>query len=183
MDAFLWLRAAPGAAGRIVRDLATLHGVRRATLVIGDWDALAVIEADDMAAIGGVLAQVQAIEGVERTTAAPMVPPDRLGTVGGGFAMGRPPQLTPGDACYVQIRATPGSVPVLFERLAEIEAVTGVAAMAGGFDLLVEIRRPWDVASGVILEQIRPLEGVLATATLVGYEEPDEDRDQFSAWS
>lgn len=179
----MWLQAAPGAAGRIVRDLGTHHGVRRATLVVGDWDALAVIEADDMASIGAVLTEVHGIEGVVRTVTAPMVPPDRLGTVGGGFAMGRPPQLTPGDACYVQIRATPGSVPMLVERLAEIEAVSGVAATAGDFDLLVEIRRPWDVASGVILEQIRSLEGVRSTSTHVGYEEPDEDRDQFSAWS
>jgi DNA-binding Lrp family transcriptional regulator len=183
VDAFLWLQAAPGAAGRVVGEVSTLHGVRRATLVVGDWDGLAVIEADDMPAIGAILGQVQAIEGVVRTAAAPMVPPDRLGTVGGGFTIGRPPQLNPGDACYVQIRATPGSVPVLFERLAEIEAVTGVAAIAGAYDLLVEIRRPWDVASGLILELIRPLEGVIETSTLVGYEEAEEDRDQFSAWS
>jgi hypothetical protein len=34
------------------------------------------------------------------------------------------------------------------------------------------------------LDQIHGLPGVVATSTLVSiaYEEPDEDRDQFSAW-
>jgi len=37
----------------------------------------------------------------------------------------------------------------------------------------------------VVLEQIHALPGVRSTKTLVSiqYEEPDEDRDQFSAWS
>jgi hypothetical protein len=37
----------------------------------------------------------------------------------------------------------------------------------------------------VIIEQVHPIPGIVATSTLVSiaYEEPDEDRDQFSTWS
>ena len=47
------------------------------------------------------------------------------------------------------------------------------------------VAHPWEVASGIILEQIHALPGIVATSTLVSivYEEPEEDRDQFSTWS
>lgn len=185
MDAFLYVRTAPGTAGRILGEVRLQPGVRRAVLIVGDWDVLGVMEAPDMTAIAnGVLTNIQQIEGVLQTRTAPLVPPDRL-VASGGFGMVSPPQLTPGDACYVHVRATPGTVPALYERLSEIESVTGVAAMAGEFDLLVEIRRPWEIASGSILEQIQTLPGVLSTETMIGvdYDEREEDRDQFSAWS
>jgi hypothetical protein len=48
----------------------------------------------------------------------------------------------------------------------------------------VAIPQPWEVASGIIIEQLHGLPGVVSTETLVAirYEEPEEDRDQFSAW-
>ena len=47
------------------------------------------------------------------------------------------------------------------------------------------VAQPWEVASGVVLEEIHSLPGVISTNTLVSviYEEPEEDRDQFSAWT
>ena len=59
-----------------------------------------------------------------------------------------------------------------------------MAVLGGEWDLLIGLAQPWEVASGVILDQIHGLPGVVATSTLVSiaYEEPDEDRDQFSAW-
>ena len=63
--------------------------------------------------------------------------------------------------------------------------VSGVAVLGGRYDLMACVAHPWEVASGVILEQIHSLPGVVATSTLVSivYEEPEEDRDQFSTWS
>ena len=57
--------------------------------------------------------------------------------------------------------------------------------LSGDNDLLVCVAQPWEIASGVILEQIHALPGVRSTNTLVSvkFEEPDEDRDQFSTWS
>jgi len=182
----VYLRTAPGTAGRILSELRLQPGVRRAVLIVGPWDLLGVIEAPDMAAItSSVLEHIQQIDGVQRTRTAPLIPPDRLLASGGGFGMVSPPQRRPGDASYVHVHAAPGTVPALYERLSELEPVTGVAAMAGEFDLLVEIRRPWEIASGMILDQIQALPGVLSTETMIGvdYEEPEEDRDQFSAWS
>lgn len=186
MDAFIYVRAKPGTAGRIVVELMTRPGVRRAVMTTGTWDILGVIEAPNMATIGStVLEHVQTIDGVERTLTAPVVPPEQLGALGGGFGLAGPPQLMPGGACYVHVRAAAGTVPALFERLSELEAVRGVAVLAGEHDLIVEVPLAWESASGVILEQIQPLPGVLSTTTMIGVdlEEPEDDRDQFSAWS
>ena len=47
------------------------------------------------------------------------------------------------------------------------------------------IPEPWEVASAIVLDKIHALPGVRSTSTLVSvdYEEPEEDRDQFSSWS
>jgi hypothetical protein len=62
--------------------------------------------------------------------------------------------------------------------------VSGVAVTGGRFDLVAEIRQPWELASGTVIS-VRALPGVSATTTMVGvaYEEPEEDRDQFSSWT
>jgi len=64
-------------------------------------------------------------------------------------------------------------------------ALPGAAVLAGPWDLLACIAEPWEVASGIILDGIHPLPGVRTTSTLVSvdFDEPQEDRDQFSAWS
>jgi DNA-binding Lrp family transcriptional regulator len=85
----------------------------------------------------------------------------------------------------VHIKAQAGAAAGLAERLSEISDVSGVAVLGGDYDLLVCVAQPWEVASGVILEQIHALPGIVSTNTLVSitYEEPEEDRDQFSTWS
>jgi hypothetical protein len=185
VEAFIWLRARPGSAARIAAQLPGKPGIRRAVIVVGDWDVLALSEGNDLNSIAtGILANVHTIDGVERTLTSPVVPPDRLGALGAGFGMTHAPQLNPGEACYIQVRAQPGTVPSLVERLSEVEEISGIAALGGEHDLLLEIRGPWEVASGVVLEHVHPMPGVVSTATLVGvdYQEPEEDRDQFSAW-
>ena len=185
MDAFLYARIAPGAAGRLLSEIRIQPGVRRAVLIVGRWDVLGVVEAADIGTIAAtVITNIQQIDGVQRTLTVPLVPPDRL-SPSGALGLVSPPQVMPGDACYVHIRAAPGMVPALYEHLSELDSVSGLAATAGEFDLLVEIRRPWEIASGVILDQIQTMPGIVSTETMLGvdYEEPDEDRDQFSAWS
>jgi len=61
----------------------------------------------------------------------------------------------------------------------------GVALPAGRWDILACIAQPWESASGIILEQVHAIPGVLSTSTLVSiaFDEGEEDRDQFSAWS
>ena len=111
-----------------------------------------------------------------------MVPPDRIGIAGWGAPS--PPAII-GDACYVHIRAEAGAAAGIAERLGDMGDVSGVAVLGGEYDLMVCVAQPWEVASGVILEEIHGLPGVVSTDTLVSvvYEEPEEDRDQFSSWT
>ena len=183
MDAYVYLRVAPGRVGSVLTQLAGRQGLRRCLATVGDWDVLIQVDGPDLETIATtVLAQIHAVEGVTRTLTAPAVPADRIGI--GGFGTIATPSVIAG-ACYVHIKAQPAAAAGLVERLTELPDVAGVAVLAGEWDLLVCVAQPWEVASGVILEQIHPLPGVASTKTLVtvAYEEPEEDRDQFSAWS
>ncbi len=163
--------------------MATKGSVRRAVAVVGDWDILVHVDGADLATIASsVLSEIHQVDGVVRTLTAPVVPPDRVGIAGWGSPQA--PAII-GDACYVHIKADAGAASGLAERLGEMADVSGVAVLGGEFDLMACVAHPWEVASGIILEQIHPLPGVIATNTLVSvnYEEPDEDRDQFSTWS
>lgn len=178
----MYLRVAPGAVAGVMTQIASKNGVRRAVVVVGEWDVMALVEGTDLAAIGQVvLSQLHALEGVQRTYTAPVVPPDRIG-IGWGIQATTPVPI--GDACFVHVRAVAGAVAGLVERLSESEEVSGLAVLGGRYDLLVAIPQPWEVASGIIIEQLHGLPGVVSTDTLVAirYEEPEEDRDQFSAW-
>lgn len=183
MDAYVYLRVEPGRVGSVLTQLAGRQGLRRALAVVGDWDVLIQVEGADLEQIATtVLSQIHSVEGVSRTFTAPAVPPDRIGIAGWGSV--KPPPIV-GGACYVHVRTEPGAAAGLVERISEIPDVAGVAVLGGEWDLMICVAQPWEVASGVVLEQIHPLPGVLSTKTLVAiaYEEPEEDRDQFSAWS
>jgi hypothetical protein len=183
MEAFVYLRVRPGHIGPVRNRLTSTAAARRSVVVIGNWDVLCLIDGPDLATVAsGVLSELQTIEGVARTFTAPVVPPDRLGVVGFG---GLPtPQIIRG-ACYVHIEADAGAAAGLYERLSAISGVTGAAVLGGHWDLMACIPEPWEVASAIVLDEVHALPGVRSTSTLVSvdYEEPEEDRDQFSSWS
>jgi DNA-binding Lrp family transcriptional regulator len=183
VEAFVYLRVRPGRTIEVRNRLTSTSAGRRSVVVVGDWDVLCLVDGPDLGAIGtSVLSEIQTIEGVVRTFTAPVVPPDRLGVVGFG---GLPtPQVVRG-ACYVHIEAEAGAAAGLYERLSEIGGVSGAAVLGGRWDLLACVEEPWEIASGIVLEKIQALPGVRSTSTLVSvdYEEPEEDRDQFSSWS
>ncbi|MGH2540663.1 MAG: Lrp/AsnC ligand binding domain-containing protein [Actinomycetota bacterium] len=183
MDAYVYLRVAPGSMDQVLAGLAATSQVRRAIAVVGTWDVLMHAEGPDLASIATqVLSEIHHVPGVERTLTAPVVPPDRVGIAGWGAPQA--PAII-GDACYVHIKAAAGAAAGIAERLADVADVSGVAVLGGAYDLLACVAQPWEIASGIILEEIHPLPGVVATETLVSivYEEPEEDRDQFSAWT
>jgi DNA-binding Lrp family transcriptional regulator len=183
MDAYVYLQVQPGKVPAVLLELSTKPGVRQAAVVVGDWDILARVDGPDLSAIAGeVLSEVHQIEGVTRTLTAPVVPADRIGV--GGFAGLAPPAIVP-DACYVQVKAEAGTAASIAERLAESPEVAGVAVLGGEHDLIVCVAEPWEQASGTIIDAIHRLPGVVSTNTLVAirYDEPEEERDQFSAWS
>jgi hypothetical protein len=183
MDAYVYVRAEPGKVGDVLAGLSTKQGVRRAVVVVGGWDLLVHAEGPDVATIAKVvLTEIHHLPGVLATTTAPIVPPDRIGVT--GFGGPKPPPIVP-NACYVHIRAETGAAAGIAERLGDLEDVAGVAVLGGEWDLLACVAHPWEIGSGVIIEQVHPIPGIVATSTLVSlaYEESDEDRDQFSAWN
>ena len=183
MDAYVYLPVAPGRMNDVLAGLASKSQVRRAIAVVGAWDVLMHAEGPDLATIATqVLSEIHHVPGVLRTVTAPVVPPDRIGIAGWGAPS--PPAII-GDACYVHIRAEAGAAAGIAERLGDMGDVSGVAVLGGEYDLMVCVAQPWEVASGVILEEIHGLPGVVSTDTLVSvvYEEPEEDRDQFSSWT
>jgi DNA-binding Lrp family transcriptional regulator len=183
MEAYVYARVRPGAMASVLTGLSAQPSIRRAAPVVGDWDILAHVEGPDLAAIANqVIAEVQSVDGISRTLTAAVVPPDRVGIAGWGDPQA--PAII-ADACYVHLRAEAGAVSGLAERLSELPDVAGVAVLAGEFDLVACVAQPWEVASGLIIEQIHALPGVRSTMTLVSFkfEESQEDRDQFSAWS
>ncbi len=183
MEAYVYLRVKPGSLGTVLTGLAARQGIRKATAVVGDWDVLAQVEGADLATIAStVMSEVYLIEGVIRTLTAPVVPPDRVGI--GGWGAPQSPGIVR-DACYVHIKAEAGAAAGLAERLSEIPDVSGVAVLGGEYDLIVCVAQPWEVASGIILERVHGLPGIVATNTLISvtYDEPEEDRDQFSTWT
>ncbi len=183
MDAFVYVQVEPGKVGEVLAGLSSKQGIRRAVAVVGDWDVLVHADGPDLATIAQVvLAELHSLPGVTRTTTAPAVPPDRIGIT--GFGGPKPPPII-ADACYVHIKAEAGAAGGIAERLSDMPDVAGVAVLGGAWDLLTCVAQPWEIASGVILDQIHQIPGIEATSTLVSidYEEPEEDRDRFSSWS
>jgi DNA-binding Lrp family transcriptional regulator len=185
VDAFVYIRASPGKVEDVVTQLLAAKGVRHAVTVIGDWDVLAAVHGPDLAAIAlDVIRFMHRIEGVEQTLTTPVVPAHVSGVAGGGLAVVAP-MHRPGDACYVRITTEPGTAAHVFELLAEMDEIAGVALVAGAHDILAEVAYGWEEAARVVLDRIQRIQGVRATNTLVAVPylpAEDEDRDQFSSW-
>jgi DNA-binding Lrp family transcriptional regulator len=182
MDAYVYIRIASGSMAETLATLSASPGIKRVVATIGDWDLLLYAKGATLSEIGNhVLAEIHEAPGVVQTITAPVVPPDRAGLFGVAVTI---PQIVP-NTCYVHIKAKAGKAVDIGESLAGMDDVDGVALLAGDWDILASVAKPWEVASGIILEQIHAVPGVLATKTLVSidYEEVEEDRDQFSAWS
>jgi hypothetical protein len=183
MDAYVYVRAEAGKVPEVLAGVSSKQGIRRGVVVVGAWDLLVHAEGSDLSTIARVvLSDIHQLPGVLATTTAPVVPPDRIGVT--GFGGPKPPPIVP-NACYVHIKAQAGAAASIAERLGDLEDVAGVAVLGGEWDLLACIAQPWEIGSGVIIEQVHPIPGIVSTSTLVSiaYQEPDEDRDQFSTWS
>jgi len=186
VDAFVYLRVRPGKVEEVVVELENVGGVRAAVAVVGAWDVLVAVQGPDLLGISEeVIRGIHRIEGVERTMTAPVVPGD-VYALSGEVTKTPIPMQEPGPACFVHVKASPGSASRLADTIAEVEEVSAVAMIAGEHDLIVEIPFPWEQAAPVIVNRILPIEGVQEARTLVAilFPGPDEeDRDQFSAWS
>jgi DNA-binding Lrp family transcriptional regulator len=186
VDAFVYLRIRPGKVEDVVTQIQASKGVRNAVTVVGDWDVLAAVHGPDLGGIAtDVLRFIHRIDGVERTMTAPVVPADVMGLAGGGLGATLPMQQVR-DACFVRIKTAPDATTQIFEALAEMEDVSGVALTGGQDDILAEVGRPWDEGARVVLERVQQIRGIVSTNTLVAVPllpADDDDRDAFSAWN
>jgi DNA-binding Lrp family transcriptional regulator len=190
VDAFVYLRVAPGKIEDVVIALRGQRGIRHSVAVVGPWDVMVAVEAADFESIARtVLRDIQATEGVLHTYTAPVLPLEMLGVYAGGPGMPAMPMHRPGMACYVHIRAAAeaGSVAGVVQALGAMDDVAGVAVVAGEHDLIAEIPLTWEEAAPVILDKIHTIPGVWATTTLVAVPEfgqdADEDAEPFSTWA
>jgi len=68
MRAYVLINVRTGEIREVVRQLARVEGVKEATMTFGPYDAVAVVEAPDVGAIGRVMASgIQPIPGVTET--------------------------------------------------------------------------------------------------------------------
>ena len=190
MDAFVYLRVAPGKIEDVVIALRGRHGIRHTVAVVGPWDVMVAVEAADFGSIARtVLRHIQATEGVQHTYTAPVLPLSTLGIYAGGPGMPPMPMHRPGHACYVHITAAAeaGSVAGIVQALGAMDEVAGVAVVAGEHDVIAEIPLTWEESAPVILDKIHTIPGVSATTTLVAVpefgEDSDGDADPFGTWS
>lgn len=68
VQAYVFIQAAMGKPGSVAEALRRLPEVKSAVVVTGPYDVIALVEADDLSALGRVITEkIQTIEGVERT--------------------------------------------------------------------------------------------------------------------
>jgi DNA-binding Lrp family transcriptional regulator len=184
-EAFVYVAARPGTVEDVYAQIVGSKGVRHADMVIGDWDVLVTVHGPDMATIAlDILRTIDRIDGVARTMTVPVVPAEVLGLVDSGVVA--VPVQRSGEACIVRIKTTPQATTRIFDALAEMDEVAGVAIVAGEEDIVVEIPFPWNRAAHFVIDRVMSMDGVLSTNTLIALPSlpvDDTDRDQFSAWS
>ncbi|HEX5144403.1 MAG TPA: Lrp/AsnC ligand binding domain-containing protein [Mycobacterium sp.] len=73
VEAFVLIQTEVGRAQVVAKQVAALAGVLSAEYVTGPYDVVARVEADDLAGLrSGVVADVQAIDGITRTLTCPV---------------------------------------------------------------------------------------------------------------
>jgi DNA-binding Lrp family transcriptional regulator len=70
IQAFVMLTAEPKQAGAVSAALKRLAGVRSLRSVSGPWDMIATVEAANVSEMDGLISQIDALNGVERTSAS-----------------------------------------------------------------------------------------------------------------
>lgn len=68
MKAYVLIKIRAGEVKEVIRQLVNVEGVKEAHMTFGPYDAVAVVEAPDVARLGAVTAlSIQPIPGVEQT--------------------------------------------------------------------------------------------------------------------
>jgi DNA-binding Lrp family transcriptional regulator len=74
MKAFVLVKARVGEISQVVKRLRTIDGVTEVDGTFGSWDAVAVVEAEELMHLGSIVFdEIQATAGVESTMTLPVV--------------------------------------------------------------------------------------------------------------
>ena len=171
MDAYVFVNEATSEAIDALRRLAEDPGsdVRYAAALFGPADAICAVSASDLASLRQLVLGPIRATGASSTTTA-------LVLDGGESAFSLPiPKWSPPSpqAAFVQVKVAPGSATDVAQRLAGIDGVTGVAIVAGAFDILAEVGGDTaDDVARILLEYLHPVEGIVSTASLFVAPEP-----------
>ena len=75
MEAYILLNTRPDVHWKAAEDSLKINGVKTAQAVTGPFDVLIHVVFENMEALGELIRKIHAIEGVERTQTAVVVPP------------------------------------------------------------------------------------------------------------
>lgn len=171
MDAYVFVHDATSDTIEALRALAEDPGsdVRYAAALFGPADAIAAVSASDLTSLGALILGPIRASGAPSTTTAIVL-------AGGESAFALPiPKWSPPspNAAFVQVKVAPGAAADVAQLLAEIDGVTGVAVVAGAFDILAEVGGDTaeDVAS-ILLEQLHSVAGIVSTVSMFVVPEP-----------
>jgi DNA-binding Lrp family transcriptional regulator len=68
MKAYVLIKIRAGEVGEVVTQLRKIDSIVEANMTFGPYDAVAILESDDLSAIGSLIAsEIQPIPGVEQT--------------------------------------------------------------------------------------------------------------------
>lgn len=74
VEAYILIQAEVGKAAQIAAEVGKIDGVAQSAAVMGPYDVVVHVTADDNDSLGNlVVAKIQAVEGVTRTLACPVV--------------------------------------------------------------------------------------------------------------
>ena len=74
VSAYVLINTAMGKASEVTKEISNISGVTKAESVTGQYDAIAVVEADDINDLGKIVAnQIQKVAGVIGTITCPTI--------------------------------------------------------------------------------------------------------------
>jgi len=74
VSGYVLINAAMGKAGEVTKEISNIGGVVKAQSVTGQYDAIAVVEADNINVLGKIVAnQIQKVPGVIGTITCPTI--------------------------------------------------------------------------------------------------------------
>jgi DNA-binding Lrp family transcriptional regulator len=165
MDAFVYVRTAPGSARRVAEQIAALD-VREVVVITGHWDVMVAVERVDAEGLGTkVLDEIQRVPGVTRTKTAPVVDAKAAGLKGP-----RPSYPVRGKVLgatgLVHVNIQAGTGQAVVNALAKSKAVTGMALLAGDVDILLEVTaKDWNALTSTVMSEVQSVAGVARTET------------------